>query len=47
MIVFTARNKKMTGRKSDKESWMNYPIQPFARKFFDVISSLQLLAAKD
>jgi hypothetical protein len=47
MVVFTARTKQMSGRKSDKESWMNYTIQPFARKFFDDISSLQLLAAKD
>jgi hypothetical protein len=47
MIVFTARNKEMAGRKSDKHSWMNYTNQPIARKFFDVTSSVQLLATKD
>jgi hypothetical protein len=33
--------------KSRKEAWLNYTIQPFARQFFDAISSVQLLAAKD
>jgi hypothetical protein len=46
-VVFNAGNiKQMAVGKSDKGTWLNYTTQPFARKFFDVISSVQLLEAK-
>jgi len=37
----------MVGGKSDKETWLNYTIQPYARQFSDDISLVQLLAAND
>jgi len=37
----------MAEANSEKETWLNYNIQPFARHFFGSISSVQLLAAKD
>ena len=37
----------MVGMKSEKETRLNYTIHPFAREFFDVMSSVQLFAAKD
>jgi hypothetical protein len=37
----------MDDEKSEKEKGLNYTVQPFARQFFDNISSVQLLAAKD
>jgi len=47
-VVFTAGNiRQLAFGKSDKETWVNYTIQPFARQFFDVISFVQLLEAKD
>jgi len=48
-VVFcTAENrKKMAGAKSEKEARLNYTVQPFAREYFDVMSSVQLFAAND
>jgi hypothetical protein len=37
----------MAGATSEKETLLNYTIQPFARHFFDAILNVQLLAAKD
>jgi len=37
----------MTGRKSEKETWLNYTIQPLARQFLNAILSVQMLASKD
>jgi hypothetical protein len=37
----------MAGVKSEKEARLNYTIQPFAKLFFDAISSVQLLAESD
>jgi hypothetical protein len=37
----------MDDEKSEKEKGLNYTVQPFARQFFDTISSVQLLAAND
>jgi len=37
----------MARSKSQKETWLNRTIQPFARQFSDAISSMQLLAAND
>jgi len=46
-MVFSAGNiKQLAVGKSDKETWLNYTIQPFARQFFDVISSVRLLEVK-
>jgi hypothetical protein len=39
--------KKMADAKPEKETWLNYIIQPFNRHFFGSISYLQLLTAKD
>jgi len=39
--------KKMADAKSEKETWLNYIIQPLARQFCGSISSVQLLAAED
>jgi hypothetical protein len=33
----------MADAKSEKDAWLNYTIQPFARLFFGSISSMQLL----
>jgi len=47
-VVFNAVNRKWKSRAtSEKQSRPKYKIQPFARWFFDGISSVQLLAAKD
>jgi len=47
-VVFTAGNiKQLAVGKSDKETWLKYTFQPFARQFFDVISFVQLIEAKD
>ena len=37
----------MAGLKSNKETSLNYTIQPFSKQFSDDISSVQLLLAKD
>jgi hypothetical protein len=37
----------MAGANSQKEARLKYTIQPFSREFFDAISSMQLLVAKD
>jgi hypothetical protein len=37
----------MAGGKLEKETWLNYTLQPFARQYFDDISSVQLRAAND
>jgi hypothetical protein len=37
----------MAVAKSEEETRLNFPIQPFARQFFGVLTSVQLLAAKD
>jgi hypothetical protein len=37
----------MAASKPEKETWLNNANQPFTRHFFDAISSVQLLAAKD
>jgi len=34
----------MAEAKSEKETWLNYTIQPFAKHFFGQISSVQQLA---
>jgi hypothetical protein len=47
-MVITARNRiKKAGSKSEKITWLNCNIHPFARQFFDKILPLQLLAAND
>jgi len=38
--------QKMADGKSHKETWLNCTIRPFARLYFDDISSMQLLPAK-
>jgi hypothetical protein len=38
--------EKIVGRKSHKKTWLNFTMQPFARLYFDDISSMQLLPAK-
>jgi len=45
-VIFTLGNRKILGAMSEKETWLNYTIHPFARENFDIISSVQLLAAK-
>jgi hypothetical protein len=37
----------MKDAKSEKDTWLNYSIQPFAGQFFGSISPVQLLAAND
>jgi hypothetical protein len=37
----------MVALKSDKETWLNYIIQPLARDFLDDVPSVQLLATRD
>jgi hypothetical protein len=45
--IFTSRNGEIPVGKSEKETWLNRTIQPFARECFGAISPVQLLAAKD
>jgi len=48
LVVFVERTRRnMAGSKSDKDAWPKYTIQPFARPFFDAISSVQLPVVKD
>jgi hypothetical protein len=37
----------MAEAETEKETWLNYTIQPFNRHFFGSISYLQLLTTKD
>jgi hypothetical protein len=37
----------MADGKSEKETWLNYIVQLFARQFYVSISSVQVLAAKE
>jgi len=37
----------MAEAKSEKETWLNYTIQPFAKHSFGHISSVQQLAKRD
>jgi hypothetical protein len=37
----------MAGAKSEKETWLNYTIQPLTRVFVNDISSVQQLFLKD
>jgi hypothetical protein len=47
-VVNTAGNRiKKAGAKSEKLTWLNCTIHPFAKQFFDTISSLQLIADKE
>jgi len=47
-VLITRRNWiKKAGAKSEKETWLKCTIPPFAREFFNAISSLQLLAGND
>jgi hypothetical protein len=38
---------KKVGANSEKETWLNSNIQPFAGYLFDTISSLHVLVAND
>ena len=46
-MVCTAGNRKeIAEAKSEKEERLKYIIQPFAREFFDIRSSVQLLVKR-
>jgi hypothetical protein len=44
-VVFTEENRKMAVPKSEKETWLIYTIQPFARLLFDTVSFVQILVS--
>jgi hypothetical protein len=37
----------MAGAKSEEKTWLKYTVLPFARQFFDTISSAQVVASKE
>ena len=37
----------MAGAKTEEKTWLNYRILPLARKYFDTISSAQVVASKE
>ena len=47
LVCTTGYRKNMAASTSDKRTLLNYIFQPFTRKFFDAIYSVQLLAAND
>ena len=47
MVITRGNRIKKAGAKSEKKTWLNCTIQPFAREFFDGISPLQMLASND
>jgi len=37
----------VAGAKTEVKTWLNYRILPLARRFFDIISSAQVVASKE